>query len=153
MTVLRLWKTSGSGSASPELSLKRVSGHRQRAMTRKTGQRRGGAVKRGGGAFPGQFSKRRIPYRKSAKNNLWSGDASKTRFRVPPTRNDAKDRSSTGAVQQNAVVGHFRRIFSVIRYSLLMTYYQTLQLGMKFRFIPLTWILRNFLKTKRQTLD
>ena len=138
MTVLRLWKTSGSGSASPELSLKRVSGHRQRAMTRKTGQRRGGAVKRGGGAFPGQFSKRRIPYRKSAKNNLWSGDASKTRFRVPPTRNDAKDRSSTGAVQQNAVVGHFRRIFSVIRYSLLMTYYQTLQLGMKFRFIPLS---------------
>ena len=37
--------------ASPELSQKRVPGHHQRAMTRKTGQRRGGAIKRGGGAF------------------------------------------------------------------------------------------------------
>ena len=81
------------------MSLKRVPGHHQRAMTRKTGQRRGGAVKRGGGAFPGQFSKRRIPYRKSAKDNLWSGDASKTHFRVPPTRNDAKDRSAGGVAE------------------------------------------------------
>ena len=91
--------TSGSGSASPELSLKRVPGHHQRAMTRKTGQRRDGAVKRGGGAFPGQFSKRRIPYRKSTKDNLWSGDASKKHFRVPPTRNDAKDRSAGGVAE------------------------------------------------------